>query len=397
MHVYIAGHNLARRHRSLAHLRGDLRNMSSGKGATDAQARASGLCEGLERYSGVYPGRRAAPASDRPPTWATPPSRSTTACSSASGSIASATPGTRGSRTINFVPVPFDPDAEIDWTPVWSLTRRRAALPADGLLLLQRTPARRRAVLHRRLQRQRGRQHAGGGHPPGLPRAGRARRRRPLVVQPRPAPGGRPRQLRRPYLERLASVPARSRARDLGARPDDRPGHPGLRRHRRARSGAREERIMLGFGAHLDPRVALLRAVTEMNQMLVQPAREPAQRRGRATVDDPETLDWLRTATVANQPYLLPDRRGRPRGRWLVSDGRGPTTWPRTSGLPGPGRAAGHGDDGPGPDAAGDRPAGRQGDRAGPAALLGAVRARPAVRRAGPAGLAAASRRRRRS
>ena len=24
-------------------------------------------------------------------------------------------------------------------------------------------------------------------------------------------------------------------------------------------------------------------------------------------VDDPETLHWLRTATVANQPYLLPD------------------------------------------------------------------------------------------
>ncbi len=29
------------------------------------------------------------------------------------------------------------------------------------------------------------------------------------------------------------------------------------------------EQIMLGFGAHLDARLALLRAVTEMNQMLV--------------------------------------------------------------------------------------------------------------------------------
>ena len=47
--------------RNLGQLRGDLRTMSAGKGTSDAQARASGLCEGLERYSGRVPGRRAAP------------------------------------------------------------------------------------------------------------------------------------------------------------------------------------------------------------------------------------------------------------------------------------------------------------------------------------------------
>ena len=46
MHVYLAGHNLARQHRSLGQLRSDMRNMSAGKGTTDAQAKASGLCEG---------------------------------------------------------------------------------------------------------------------------------------------------------------------------------------------------------------------------------------------------------------------------------------------------------------------------------------------------------------
>src|SRR5262249_28740716 len=56
MHVYLAGHNLARRHHSLGQLRGDLRNMSAGTGTTAVQARASGLCEGLERYSGVFRG-----------------------------------------------------------------------------------------------------------------------------------------------------------------------------------------------------------------------------------------------------------------------------------------------------------------------------------------------------
>src|SRR5262249_47067088 len=35
-----------------------------------------------------------------------------------------------------------------------------------------------------------------------------------------------------------------------------------------------DERIILGFGAHLDARIALLRAVTEMNQMLSSPLLE---------------------------------------------------------------------------------------------------------------------------
>jgi hypothetical protein len=47
LHVYVAGHNMARPHHDLAELRGDLRNMSAGKGTSDVQARASGLREGL--------------------------------------------------------------------------------------------------------------------------------------------------------------------------------------------------------------------------------------------------------------------------------------------------------------------------------------------------------------
>src|SRR5690606_185915 len=63
--------------------------------------------------------------------------------------------------------------------------------------------------------------------------------------------------------------------------------------------------ILFGFGAHLDPRIALLRAVTELNQMVSQllaaPADEPFAR-----INDQDILDWLKTATVENQPYLAP-------------------------------------------------------------------------------------------
>src|SRR5262249_41048348 len=66
------------------------------------------------------------------------------------------------------------------------------------------------------------------------------------------------------------------------------------------------EQIVFGFGAHLEPRVALLRAVTEMNQMLSSPLLEPPGSEGPDSAADPETAHWLQTATTANQPYLLP-------------------------------------------------------------------------------------------
>jgi ribosomal protein S12 methylthiotransferase accessory factor len=66
------------------------------------------------------------------------------------------------------------------------------------------------------------------------------------------------------------------------------------------RTGGPGEEIMLGFGAHLDPAVALRRALTELNQMM------PAVL-GGGHGDDPDAVRWLGEATVADQPHLLPD------------------------------------------------------------------------------------------
>jgi ribosomal protein S12 methylthiotransferase accessory factor len=57
-----------------------------------------------------------------------------------------------------------------------------------------------------------------------------------------------------------------------------------------------------------------MRAVTEMSQMLSHLPHEPAWNGSADTATDRETLHWLRTATVANQPYLLPDTAVPPRG-----------------------------------------------------------------------------------
>jgi thiazole/oxazole-forming peptide maturase SagD family component len=72
------------------------------------------------------------------------------------------------------------------------------------------------------------------------------------------------------------------------------------------RTNANEERIVMGFGAHTEPRMALLRATTELNQMLSWILPPEMGKQSGDTIKDPETLSWLRAASLANQPYLRP-------------------------------------------------------------------------------------------
>jgi bacteriocin biosynthesis cyclodehydratase domain-containing protein len=305
VHVYLAGHNLARRHHSLDHLRGDLRNMSSGKGASDAQARASGLCEGLERYSGVFRGdepRRRARLHDLGGLAVHP---SECLLFSERQYRERDVWNARESR-FNYVPAPFDPDAEIEWSPAWSLTRGEARyLPTafcyfnypyrDGepfCVACSNGNAAGNTVEEAVLQ----------GFLELVERDAVAlwwynRVRRPAVDLAGFA---------EPYHDRLRSF-LRSRGRDLWALDlTSDLGIPVFAALSRAAEGT-EERIMLGFGAHLDARVALLRAVTEMSQMLAGLLQEPDPRKLPEHITDEETVRWLRTATLANQPYLTPD------------------------------------------------------------------------------------------
>lgn len=70
----------------------------------------------------------------------------------------------------------------------------------------------------------------------------------------------------------------------------------------RTKQGA-QENIIMGFGAHLSMEVALIRAITEMNQMLgvLQQKKGSEQTTHR---DQKIEEEWLRTATILNQPYL---------------------------------------------------------------------------------------------
>ena len=304
MHVYVAGRNLARRHRSLEHLRGDLRNMSSGKGVTDGQARASGLCEGLERYSGVYRG-------DEARKRATLRSLGNTAthlnqCALYSDrQYQNRDRQNHGKGHYNYVPAPFDPGREIDWTPVWSLTRetthylptaycyfnyphgteeafyvgdsngnaagntKEEAILQGFLELVERDSV--ALWWYNRVRR------------PGVNLDG--------FSDPYP------RRLREVVLGLGREMWVIDLTSDLGI-----PVFAAICR----KLNCGEEEIILGFGAHLDAHLALIRALTEMNQMLANLLNQPTPGQATSRTMD-ETEQWLRTATVANQPYLLPN------------------------------------------------------------------------------------------
>ncbi len=61
------------------------------------------------------------------------------------------------------------------------------------------------------------------------------------------------------------------------------------------------ERLILGFGAHLDPTIAILRALTEVNQLGLELDKVPDDQL------DGDAKLWLLEATLKNQPYLAPD------------------------------------------------------------------------------------------
>ena len=305
MHVYLSGHNLARRHHSLGQLRSDLRNMSAGKGATDAQAKASGLCEGLERHSGVFRGdepRRTARMRDLGDA-----AIDLNACLLFSERQYRERDLWNAKKSpYNFVPLPFDANVEMEWSPVWSLTRGAVRyLPTAFCYYDYPLPHDKRyciacsngcaagntleeAILQGFLELVERDSVA-------LWWYNRVRR-----------PGVDLDSFDEPYLERLIESLARFRREmfvlDLTADLEI----PVFAAWSRRIDGPAEQ-IVLGFGAHLEPRIALLRAVTEMNQMLSYLLQTPEDRLYDERTADEETARWLKTATAANQPYLCTD------------------------------------------------------------------------------------------
>jgi ribosomal protein S12 methylthiotransferase accessory factor len=304
LHVYVAGSNSARPSRTLGQLRSDLRTMNAGKGTTDVQARASALCEGLERYSGVFRG-------DEPRRPARQAELGGAAVALGDCLLFSERQyrerdaRNAGCSRFSFIPLPFDPELEIEWSPVWSLTRRELRyLPTTFCYYDYAQPCAKTYCVA----------CSNGSAAGNTLEEAILQGFLELVERDAVAlwwynrvrrPGVDLASFGEPYLDRLrAFLQAHGRdfwvldlTTDLGI-----PVYASITR----RTDGPAEQLMPGFGAHLDPKVALLRAVTEMNQMLSSPLLGLPEKGAEKEPVDPETAHWLKTATTANQPYLLP-------------------------------------------------------------------------------------------
>jgi ribosomal protein S12 methylthiotransferase accessory factor len=102
-------------------------------------------------------------------------------------------------------------------------------------------------------------------------------------------------QLRKEYQARNREIWALDLTSDLGI-----PVVAAISKHIRQTS----ESILIGLGCHLNMRIAVDRALAELNQMFWMSF--PDHDTGLSGLNDKSTLHWFATATTENQSYLLP-------------------------------------------------------------------------------------------
>ena len=304
-----AGPNLAlntRRH--FEHLR-SARAENGGKGVTPLHGKVSALCEAIERHSGYFHGDE----------------ECLVASYAALGDEA-VHPGecllfherqydnraawNATHSSFQYVCDPFDDNARTSWTPVWSLTERRHRLLPTGLLYFD-VPG---ELGGSSLSADSNGNAAGSSLEDALLQGLLELVERDAVAlwwyNQTSAPGVDLDSFGVRWIDRLREVYSALHREVWVLDVSSDVGVPAMTALSRRTDGPRED-IMFGFGAHLDPQVALVRALTEMNQLM--PAVVGAGEGGDYDWSDPDAVHWWRTARSDALPYLRPDPTVRPR------------------------------------------------------------------------------------
>ncbi|BAY91228.1 MULTISPECIES: TOMM precursor leader peptide-binding protein [unclassified Tolypothrix] len=300
VHTYSAVHAFGSAS-SLGQLRKSLGHKSGGKGKTDRQSQASGFCEAVERYSGIYQG-------DEP--------RIKSKLADLDGAIHPAQcllfseTQYQNRQELNqnaivdhdWIPQPFGETQIIDWTPVWSMTEQtHKYLPTAFCYYNYELPKENRFCFA-----DSNGNAAGGtledailqGFLELVERDSVAiwwynRLQRPSVDLA---------SFNEPYLLDLQAWYATQQRElwvldlttDLNI-----PAFAAVSRY----IGGEQEYIIAGYGAHFDAKIAILRAVTEVNQMGGHlPEKYPP------TNADSALNYWFTHASITNQPYLAPSQ-----------------------------------------------------------------------------------------
>jgi thiazole/oxazole-forming peptide maturase SagD family component len=276
---------------------------AAGKGQSDVQARVSCLAEAIERYScGFFEDvpRRIARFGELGADAVHPHDILLFSARQYADREAS---NQRHGEGSNWTPEPFDLEQAVEWTPVWSLTQRRTRWVPTALCYFAYEPS---------IE----------GHGPRFARAcsngcAAGNSLEEAILQglfeliERDACGlWWYNRVRRPAID-LASF--------------DQPFFAAMQRHHHERGRvlhvldlrtdleiavanavswrqADGGEILFGLGCHLEPRLAVSRALSELNQMMADKVEDDPDR----AAPDTDLVRWLREATIENQPYVVP-------------------------------------------------------------------------------------------
>jgi oxazoline/thiazoline synthase len=303
IHVYHGGSNRALPSEYKGQWIKSFRNFSGGKGTTDSVAKAGCLCESIERTSGEFRGDeiRIQTSFHQLRNDAVHPQHVLLFSDQQYLNQKSANPD---AHRFHKVPVPFSEDAIIDWTPVWSMTEQRYKYYPTTCCYYS----------YPREEKK----WACASDSNGCA-AGNCLEEAILqgffeLVERDSIAVWWYNRLKRPFLD-LASfqipyiasfleeyervgreVWVLDITTDLGI-----PTFAAISRLKEKG----DEKIFFGFGAHLDAPIALVRALTEMNQFLSsQPFWEDSVYEHQDIIDNKIVREWMSQATVENQPYL---------------------------------------------------------------------------------------------
>jgi bacteriocin biosynthesis cyclodehydratase domain-containing protein len=283
-----------------------LRNYSGGKGITEIQAKVSALCESLERYSGVYQGYEPGVVSSLRALGDKAIYPNSCMLYSDGQYRSRAEPNLNGSK-YRFVPEPFDENRDIRWSPVWSLSRKEFRFLPTSYCYFGYTDSL-PAHLRYCLPCSNG-NAAGNTLEEAILQAlfelverdsvgiwWYNRLRRPEVEL---ATFCEPycNELKEHYQESGRQLWALDITTDLQI--------PVFAAISTKLDGGGP--ILLGFGCHLDPRLAMLRALTEMNQMFLTAFSLESNLRTPLIAVDEEMTNWMKTVSLTDQPQVVPD------------------------------------------------------------------------------------------
>lgn len=296
VHSYLAVHSFGQPV-DLESLRHSLRHKAAGKGRTNLQAKVSGFCEGIERYCGTYQGSEySITASYTELEQAIHPYNYL----HFSEYQYQNRQALNQQALIDWIPEPFDETKPIQWTPVWSLTTNsfkyfpttlcyynyplssehpfgvatsngcaagntfEEAILQGLMELVERDSV--GIWWYNKLQR---------------PAVDLSSFDDPFYVQVQSYYQSQQQQMWVLDLTNDLQIPVFAA---IACRPE-----------------SQHQQIMIGYGAHFDAKIALSRAITELNQVWARVQGENLNKLGEGL------QQWLTKANLDNQPYLLPD------------------------------------------------------------------------------------------